>query len=83
MEAIQEGKILGTNEIFGSVHKLVGETAKEVAEREFELLEFNLFLSSAGKKHLDKASKSVQRIRELERQGKINLEEYEELTNNF
>lgn len=68
---------------FENFQQSVGEFAKEVAEREFELLEFNLFLSSAGKEHLDKAVKSVEKIREMEKQDKINLSEYEELTNEY
>lgn len=64
-------------------HNSIGEFAKEVAEREFELLEFNLFLSASGKQHLNKAVKSVQEIREMEKKGKINLKKYEDLTNEY
>ncbi len=49
----------------------------------WELTEFNLFISSSGKKHLDEATKSVQKLRKLEQEGKINLELFEVLANDF
>ncbi len=70
-------------EMFAERRRAVGLMAKEIAEREFELFEFNLFVSSFGKKHLDNASKSLKVLREAERKGKIDLKNYEETAEEF
>ncbi len=61
----------------------IGNMAKEIAEREWELFEFNLFVSSMGKEKLDDATNSVKKLRKMESVGKINLEEYEDLAEDF
>ena len=63
--------------------KSIGNFAKEVAEREWELMEFNLFVSSAGKKHLDRATNSVKKLRKMQAEGKIDLRQFEDLADNF
>lgn len=74
---------MNMEELFEEKQRAIGEFAKEVAVREVELMEFNLFVSSAGKKQLDMASNSVKEIRDLEKEGKINLEELEDFSNEF
>jgi len=61
----------------------IGNMAKEIAEREWKLFEFNLFVSSLGKEKLDNATNSVKKLRKMESEGKINLEQYEELAEEF
>ena len=68
---------------FSEKQKEIGNFAKEMAELEFELMEFNLFISSSGKEHLDMVSNSVKGLRQLETEGKINLEQYEEMAEEF
>ena len=63
--------------------KAIGNFDKEVAEREWELMEFNLFVSSIGKEHLDDASDSIKKLRAMEKEGKINLKEFEDFADNF
>ena len=46
-------------ELFEEKQKAIGDFAKEVAEREWELMEFNLFVSSMGKEKLYDATNSV------------------------
>ena len=46
-------------------------------------MEFNLFVSSSGKKHLNEASDSVKELRKMEENGEINLEEFEDLAEEF
>lgn len=70
-------------EMFAERQRAVGLMAKEIAEREFELFEFNLFVSSFGKKHLVSASKSLKGLREAERKGKIDLKNYEKTAEEF
>ena len=57
--------------------------AEEVVENEWDLFEFNLFVSSIGKEHLDDASDSIKKLRAMEKEGKINLKEFEDLADNF
>ena len=57
--------------------------AKEITEKEFEILEFNLFISSAGKEHLEKAAKDTEAIKKKVRQGKIDLTKYQKLAEEF
>jgi len=70
-------------ELFQKQQEAVGEMAKEIAEREFELFEFNLFLSASGEEHLRRACNDVQEIRRLEDEGEMDLSQYEDLTNEF
>jgi hypothetical protein len=69
--------------IFAEKQKAIGEFAKEVAEREWELMEFNLFIASSGKRRLNEASHSVTKLRKLENQGKIDLTEFEDMADDF
>ena len=69
--------------LFTEKQKAIGNFAKEVAEREWEIMEFNLFISSSGKKHLDESTKSVKSLRKLEENGKIDLRQYEDLGDDF
>ena len=70
-------------EFFEKKQEAIGNFAKEMAEREVELGELNLFVSASGKKHLDMASKSVKKLRKLEEEGKISLKEFENLAEDF
>ena len=70
-------------QLFAEKQKAIGNFAKDVAEREWELFEFNLFISSMGKDKLDEATNAVKKLRKLEEEGKMDLEQYEELSNDF
>lgn len=66
-------------EIMDRKQQEVGIMAKELAEREWELFELNLFVSSFGKNYLQEASKQVQEIKAMAKNGEIDLDEYERL----
>lgn len=66
-------------EIMDRKQQEVGIMAKEFAEREWELFELNLFVSSFGKNYLREASKQVQEIKAMAKNDEINLNEYERL----
>jgi len=83
MEIMQINSPEDLKKIFEQKQKAIGNFAKEVAEREWELMEFNLFISSSGKKHLNEATRSIQKLRKLEEEGKINLEQFEDLADDF
>jgi len=59
------------------------EVAEEVAENEFDLFEFNLFLASFGKDKLDESTKIVRELRKKSDKGKIDLSEYEDLLDEY
>lgn len=82
-EIIKSNRELNIGKLFAERQRVVGLMAKEMAEREFELFEFNLFISASGKKHLDKVTKSVKELRESEKKGKINLQNYEDIAEEF
>jgi len=83
MEALQIKNPEDLRKLFDEKQKAIVHLAKEMAEREWELFEFSLFISSLGKEKLDEATNSVRRLRKLETEGKINLEQYEELAEDF
>ena len=56
---------------------------KEIAETEFDLFEFNLFLASFGKDKLDESTKKVRELREKVDKGKIDLSKYEDILENY
>ena len=74
---------MNLQKLFDEQKKVIGKMAKEVAEREFEIFELNLFVSSMGEKRLNSASKDVQEIRNLVDTCKINLKEFEDLAEEF
>ncbi len=55
----------------------------EAIESEFDLLEFNLFISSIGKDKLDESTKIVRDMRKKVDEGKIDLSNYEDLADDF
>lgn len=57
----------------------IEQMTKEIIDREMELFEFNFFVSSLGKEHLEKARKDTESLKKDVREGKINLAEYEKL----
>ena len=80
---ISQGEKIDFEKFFEEKQKEIGNFAKEMAELEFELMELNLFISSSGIEHLDIASNSVKKLRQLQAEGKINLEQYEEIAEKF
>ena len=59
------------------------DICKEIAETEFDLFEFSLFLASFGKDKLDESTKKVKKLREQVDKGKINLSEYEDMLDDY
>ena len=55
----------------------------EFSKKELELFEFNLFVSTLGKKHLNKAVKNTESLKKLVKEDKVNLTEYEQLAEAF
>ncbi len=82
-QELAQGTNMNIQKLFDEKQKEIGEMAKELAEKEFEIFELNLFVSSMAKQQLDTASRDVQEIRALAEQRKINLGEYEELADSF
>ncbi len=52
--------------------------AGEVVEKELEMFEFKLFVSSIGREKLNRIGKEVEEVKNMDRTGKINLAKYEE-----
>lgn len=71
------------NKLMDSKQREVAMMAKEIAEKEWEIFEFNLFISSAGNKHLEDARKSVDWIKKQVKNKKIKLSKYEKLAERF
>ena len=59
------------------------QVTKEVVEKEFDLLEFNLFIGSFGKRKLDESTKRVRELRKKVDAGKIDLSKYEDMFNDY
>ncbi len=53
--------------------------SQEVAEREFDLFEFSLFISSFGKEKLDKSTERVRELRARIDKGQVDLSIYEQM----
>jgi len=70
-------------ELFESKKNEVITLCKEVAENEFDLFEFNLFLASFGKDKLDESTRKVRELRKNIDKGKINLSKYEDMLDNY
>ena len=70
-------------ETFDTKQKEIGEMAREMAEEEWELFEFNLFVSASGKEHLDSVSKSLKELRTQEEKGEIDFSKYEDIAEEF
>lgn len=73
----------GVRKLFEEREIAVSQMAKEIAEREFEILEFNLFVSSAGKKRLAKISKDVRELRDKVDKGGVNISQFDEFSEEF
>ena len=73
----------GVRKLFEEREIAVSQMAKEIAEREFEILEFNLFVSSAGKKRLAKISKDVRELRNKVDKGGVNISQFDEFSEEF
>ena len=61
----------------------IEQMTKEIIDREMELFEFKLFVSSLGKEHLEKARKEVEEFKKDVKEGRIDLIEYERLAEEF
>lgn len=70
-------------ELFDSKKNEVVSLCKEIAENEFDLFEFNLFISSIGKKKLDESTELVRKLRREAGKGRVNLSEYEDMLDEF
>ena len=86
MEKMQVDEFEGSKELeklMEKYKKSIGNFAKEVAEREWELMELSLFLSSASKEHKDYATNSLKKLRKMQAEGKIDVTQFEDLADNF
>lgn len=83
MEILQAKGMEELNKLMSRKQKEVGEMARLIAEREWELFEFNLFASSLGKEHLQKAVSDTAELKEMVREGKVDLEPFERLAEGF
>jgi len=70
-------------EFFESKRNEVVSLCKGVAEREFDLFEFDIFLASFGKKKLDESTKKVRELRKKVDKGEVNLSEYEDMLDKY
>ncbi len=55
----------------------------KIAETEFDLLEFNLFISSIGNKTLNESTRKVRELRKKADNGKVDLSGYEDMLNDY
>jgi hypothetical protein len=69
--------------LFDIREKNLKEFMNEAIESEFDLLEFNLFISSLGKKNLDSATKKVRELRKKIDKREIDLSEYENILDDY
>lgn len=63
--------------------EIVSKIAEEVVEREWDLLDLNLFISLCGKDKLNKATNEIQKLRKNVDKKEIDLIEYGELDKDF
>ena len=70
-------------QLFDIREKNLKEFMNEAIESEFDLLEFNLFISSIGNKKLDESTRKVRELRKKVDKGKIELSSYEDMLNDY
>ena len=63
MKSLQITSQKDLKHFFETSQKEICKIAEEVVKREWELLEFNLFLSASGKNHLKRALNDVKKLR--------------------
>ena len=73
----------GLKSLFDSKKNEVISLCKQVAENEFNLFEFNLFLASIGKKKLDQSTRKVRELRKKIDNGDVDLSKYEDMLEDF
>ena len=74
-----DGEKVDVGELFEARQKAVGDFAKEVAEREFEILELNFMISSQiTKKDSERTDKHLNSLREKVRNKEVNIEKANE-----
>jgi hypothetical protein len=66
-----------------NLKEIMGREVQEIIENEFDLLEFNLFISSFGKEKIDEATKKVSELRKKVGKGEIDLSKYEDMADDF
>ena len=66
-------------EILALAQKESQKVIKEIVEKEFDLFDFDLFLSSLGKETLNNSTKRVSELRKKIDSGKIDLSRYEDI----
>jgi phosphotransacetylase len=73
---ILDGEKMNVGKLFEEKQKSVIAMAKEVAEREFEILELNFMISSQiTNQHSKKTDEYIRNLREKVRNKKVDLEE--------
>lgn len=82
MKTIEETKP-HFEELMAGMKSQFVDFARETAEKEWELMELKMFISSTGKERMDKVRRDVEELRRLEKEGKINLRQYDKLSNDF
>lgn len=64
-------------------NKVIITMAKEIAQKEWSMFEFNLFISAFGKEKLDKCTKKIQELRKKVDKRIIDLSKYEAMAEEF
>jgi len=70
-------------ELMDSKQEQILSEVNRMVETEMELFEFNLFISSIGKKKLERADKEVKELRKKVKTGKIILEKIDKIAEGF
>ena len=66
-----------------NLKEIIGKEVQEIIDNEFDLIEFNLFISSIGKDKIDEATEKVLQLRKKVGKGELDLSKYEEMAEDF
>jgi len=87
MESIQIKKCNDFKKLFNlrknNLKQIMSKEVQEMIDNEFDLMEFNLFISSIGKRKIKIANEKVRKLREKVDSGKVDLSEYEDMADEF
>lgn len=66
-----------------NLKQIMSKEVQEAIDNEFNLMELNLFVSSVGKDRIKESVEKVRKLREKVDSGKLDLNWYEEMAEDF
>lgn len=66
-----------------NLKQIMSQEVQDAVDNEFDLMELNLFVSSVGKDKINEATEKVRKLREKVDSRKLDLNEYEEMAEDF